>query len=196
MFNGIVEETGVVERIDHRKNLSVLKVRAWKVFKGVHNGDSIAVDGACLTVTDAATPLLTFDLMRETLVKTSLGKLKAGDRVNLERALKAGGRISGHFVTGHVDAVGAVIKKVTKTNYTELRVRLPKTLRRYIAPKGSVCLDGVSLTVGEVKKDYFSVYLIPLTMRVTTLGLKREGDGVNIEVDILARYILNERCQP
>ena len=196
MFNGIVEETGVVERIDHRKNLSVLKVRARKVFKGVRKGDSIAVDGVCLTVTDAASHVLTFDLMRETLVKTSLGKLKPADRVNLERALKVGGRISGHFVAGHVDAVGRVEAKVSAANYTELRVRLPKTLRRYIAPKGSVCLDGVSLTVGEVKKDYFSVYLIPLTLRVTTLGLKREGDGVNIEVDILARYILNERCQP
>lgn len=191
MFNGIVEEMGVVERIDHRKNLSVLKVRARKVFKGARKGDSIAVDGVCLTVTDAAPRILTFDLMRETLVKTSLGTLKPAARVNLERALKAGGRISGHFVTGHIDEIGVIQEKITQTNYTELRVSLPYTLKRYVVPKGSISLDGVSLTVGEVKRGYFSVYLIPFTKEVTTLGGKRKGDKVNIETDILAKYILN-----
>lgn len=189
MFNGIVEETGIVRGVERRKNLSVLKITGCKVLKGTRRGDSIAVNGVCLTVTNAASGVLTFDLMRETLAKTSLGKLKVGAKVNLERALKVGGRLSGHFVTGHVDAVGVVREKITRPNYTELRVGLPRALKRYVVPKGSISLDGVSLTVGEVKNDYFSVYLIPLTLEVTTLGGKQRGDWVNIEIDILARYV-------
>ncbi|MBI5150870.1 MAG: riboflavin synthase [Candidatus Omnitrophica bacterium] len=189
MFNGIVEETGVVERVTRKKNLSVLKVRARKVLKGTKVGDSIAVDGVCLTVTAAGKGAMTFDLMRETLLSTSLGKVKPGGKVNLERALKTGGRVSGHFVTGHVDVVSRVKEVLSRPNYVELVVHLPRHLSRYIVPKGSVCLDGVSLTVGGVRKDAFSVYLIPLTRRLTTLGARKKGDWVNLETDILAKYI-------
>lgn len=189
MFNGIVEETGVVEGIEQRKNLVVLRVRARKVLKGAKGGDSIAVDGVCLTVTEKKKNTLTFDLMRETLEKTSLGRLNCGEKVNLERALAVGDRISGHFVTGHIDGVGRIEARVEEPNYTELSIHLSKTLRRYIVPKGSVCLDGVSLTVGVVRQNLFTVYLIPFTKQQTTLGFRKKGDMVNIEADILARYV-------
>lgn len=191
MFNGIVEEIGIVDALERRRNLSVLKVRARKVLPGTRLGDSIAVEGVCLTVTDKKKNVLAFDMMRETVNKTSLGKLRRGDKVNLERALKSGGRVSGHFVTGHIDEVGRVEQKIVAANYEELSIRLPKGLGKYIVPKGSVALDGVSLTVGKVGKGHFSVYLIPFTKQVTTLGSKKKGDWVNIETDILAKYILN-----
>ncbi len=189
MFSGIIEEKGVVLGIESRKDLSSLKVKGQKTVRRARAGDSIAVNGVCLTVTAVRDGVFSFDLMRETLLKTSLGKVQKGDAVNLERALKVGGRLSGHFVTGHVDAVAPVQERIETENYLELRVRLPKGLARYIVPKGSVCLDGVSLTVGAVTKTHFSVYLIPFTKDVTTLGDKRKGDTVNIEVDILARYV-------
>lgn len=191
MFNGIVEEIGTVDALERRKNLAVLKVRARKALKGTNPGDSIAVDGVCLTVTDKRKDILAFDMMRETVSKTSLGRLRRGDKVNLERALKADGRVNGHFVTGHIDGVGRVEARIVEANYMELSIRTPKGLGRYIASKGSVCLDGVSLTVGKVSKDRFSVYLIPFTKQVTTLGSKKKGGRVNIETDILAKYLLN-----
>ena len=192
MFNGIVEEIGIVEKVNSKKNLSTFKVRVKKILKGVKPGASIAVDGTCLTVTGIKSNVLTFDVMRESLLKTTLGSLKIKDKVNLERALKANGRIDGHFVTGHVDTVGVIKNKVTKANYTEITISMTKDLAHYIVPKGSICLDGVSLTVGEVKKSTFSTYLIPFTKQVTTLGFKKKGDKVNIETDILAKYILNK----
>jgi len=191
MFNGIVEEIGIVDALERRKNLSVLKVRARKVVSGTKLGDSIAVEGVCLTVTDKKKNVLGFDMMRETVNKTSLGRLRRGDKVNLERALKVGGRVSGHFVTGHIDDVGRIEQKVSEANYEELAIRLPKGLGKYIVPKGSVALDGVSLTVGKVGKGRFSVYLIPFTKQVTTLGMKKKGDPVNIETDILAKYLFS-----
>lgn len=193
MFTGIIEETGVVEGISSRTNLSVLKVRARKVLKGSKQGTSIAVNGVCLTVTGINKNILKFDIMRETLLKTNLGALRPKDRVNLERALRANGRIDGHFVSGHVDDMGLIKAKITGENYTELQISTRRDLMRYIAPKGSVCLDGVSLTVGEVRKDYFSVYLIPFTLEVTTLGDMEKGTKVNIETDILAKYVLNQK---
>lgn len=192
MFTGIIEETGIIEGIRSKKNLSVLKVRAQKVLNGVKPGTSISVNGVCLTVTGIKQNILAFDIMRETLIKTNLGTLKPKSRVNLERALKANGRIDGHFVSGHVDDLGKVNTRITGENYIELRITVRKDLMKYIAPKGSVCIDGVSLTVGEVKKTYFSVYLIPFTLEVTTLGDRKKGDKVNIETDILAKYILNK----
>jgi len=192
MFNGIVEEIGIVENVNSKKNLSTFKVRVKKILKGVKPGASIAVDGACLTVTGIKSNVLTFDVMRESLLKTTLGSLKIKAKVNIERALAANGRIDGHFVTGHVDMVGVIKNKVTKTNYTEITISMAKDLAQYIVPKGSICLDGVSLTVGEVNKSTFSTYLIPFTKQVTTLGFKKKGDKVNIETDILAKYILNK----
>ena len=190
MFSGIVEETGVVKRITSRKNLSVLEVQARRVLKGAKRGVSIAIDGACLTVRGIKGNVLIFDVMRETLLKTTLGSLKKGGRVNLERPLKANSRIDGHFVTGHVDGVGTINTKITGKNYTEIRVALKPDIAKYIVRKGSVCLDGVSLTVGKVTKKFFAVHLIPFTKKVTTLGQKGKGDKVNIETDILAKYML------
>ena len=183
---------GIVEGITSKKNLSVLKVRARKVLKGAKQGTSIAVNGVCLTVTGIKKDVLEFDIMRETLLKTNLGTLKPKACVNLERALKANGRIDGHFVSGHVDDMGLIKAKITGENYTELQISTKRSLMKYIAPKGSVCLDGVSLTIGDVRKTYFSVYLIPFTLEVTTLGDMKKGGRINIETDILAKYILNK----
>jgi len=192
MFSGIVEEIGMVEQINSKRNLSVLKVRTKKILKGVKTGASIAIDGACLTVTKITNNTLTFDIMRETLLKTTLSLLKPKKKVNLERALKANSRIDGHFVTGHIDAIGVIRNSIIKKNYTEFQINIRKDLAKYIVPKGSICVDGVSLTVGEVKGTYFSVYLIPFTKKVTILKAKKKGDKVNIETDILAKYILNK----
>ncbi len=191
MFTGIVEEIGIVKSLTHLKNLSAIEIKAKKILKGTKLGDSIAIDGVCLTVIDIARDVFSFDLMKETLSATTLGSVKKDSKVNLERALRANGRFDGHFVTGHVDQVSAIKKIIAKKNLIELQIGLTKGLAKYFVPKGSVCVDGVSLTVGEVAKDYFSVYLIPFTKKVTTLGHKKVGDKVNVETDVLAKYILN-----
>ncbi|MBF0521641.1 MAG: riboflavin synthase [Candidatus Omnitrophica bacterium] len=189
MFSGIIEETGIVEEIEKKPNLCVLKVRAKKVLKDAKLGSSIAVDGVCLTVTAIKKDILSFDIMLETMKKTTLGSVKPKTHVNLERSLKMSDRICGHFVSGHVDAMQSVTKIITGENYTELRISLTKELHKYVVPKGSVALDGVSLTVGDVRQKDFSVYLIPFTLQVTNLGYKKEGSPINIETDILAKYL-------
>ncbi len=193
MFTGIIEEMGIVAGLTDKKNLSVIKVKAKNVLKGIKKGDSVAVNGVCLTVTAVQKGILYFDVMKESLRCTTLGGLKVKDKVNLERALKANGRMDGHFVTGHVDDVVVLKKIIEGENYTEFRMGLKKGLAQYLVPKGSVCLDGISLTVGEIKKSYFSIYLIPFTKQVTTFGSKKVGSGINIETDILAKYIINGR---
>ena len=193
MFAGIVEEKGVVQKIEKKKNLYVLTIKAKKTFRGTKVGDSISVDGICLTVTRIGKGTMTFDVMKETLDVTTLRYYKPGRGVNLERSLKMSSRIGGHFVSGHIDGVGVFRKQVTLPNYVEWRLTVDKSLKRYIVPKGSVCIDGVSLTVGEVKRAYFSVYLIPHTLDVTTFGIKRVGEKVNIETDILAKYVLSDK---
>lgn len=193
MFSGIVEEIGITEQLKQMENLSTLNVRARRVIKGLKPGASVSVNGACLTVAAVKKNVLSFDMMRETLDRTTLGMLRKNAKVNLERALKANARIDGHFVTGHVDTVGTVQKINEKTNFTELVITLGKEASRTIVPKGSVCIDGVSLTVGPVTKSAFSVYLIPFTKKATTLGQLKKGDRVNIETDILAKYILNRK---
>ncbi len=189
MFTGIIEELGTVKKILRKRNLCVLTVKAKKALRSVKKGDSIAVNGVCLTVVRKTSGTFDCDVMRETLIKTTIGFLKLGNSVNLERALKAGSRVSGHFVTGHVDNV-AVIKNIIRgANYTEFRLTMNKEIAPFIVLKGSVCVDGISLTVGKVRKSEFSVYLIPFTKNVTTLGLKKIGEKVNIETDILAKYL-------
>ncbi|VAX36322.1 Riboflavin synthase eubacterial/eukaryotic [hydrothermal vent metagenome] len=190
MFTGIIEETGIVKGVKQKKNLSVLTIQAKKVVRGAKVGDSIAVNGVCLTVTGTQKGVLSFDIMKESLACTTLGNLSKGSKVNLERALKVNGRIDGHFVSGHVDDVVKIKKIVELENYTEFQLSLKKSLNPFLVPKGSVCLDGISLTVGKVTKAYFSVYLIPLTKQVTTFGEKKKGDVINIETDILAKYLL------
>ena len=193
MFSGIVEEKGFAKDVVKKKNLYVLTIMADKVIKGTKTGDSVSVDGVCLTVTKRVGATLTFDIMKESLNATTLKYFKAKREVNLERALKMSSRIGGHFVSGHVDCVGVFKKKVTLPNYVEWRIAIDKSLMKYVVPKGSISIDGVSLTVGDVKKSYFSVYLIPHTLEVTTFGNKRIGSKLNIETDLLAKYVLNAK---
>ena len=190
MFTGIIEESGIVARLKPAKNLLTLYIKARKVIKGLKAGDSVAVNGVCLTATQIKGGIIAFDLMKESLDKTTLGLLKPGDKVNLEASLKFGQRLGGHFVTGHVDGLGIIRKKILQPNYVEYEIALAKELLRYIVPKGSVTIDGVSLTVGKVGKNFFTVYLIPYTLKVTNLGQKKAADKVNIETDILAKYIV------
>ncbi len=193
MFTGIVEELGRVQKLEKKKNLFHLQIKAKKTIAGMRIGDSVSVDGVCLSIVRKTKTTLSFDVMRETLITTTVGTFKVGDQVNLERALKASDRLNGHIVTGHVDHM-SVIKDVKEAdNYWEYKIRIHKKFKKYIVTKGSICVDGISLTVGAVKKDYFSVYLIPITRKLTTLGFKKKGDKVNIETDILARYLLEQR---
>ena len=191
MFSGIVEEYGVIQAVHKKENLFVLAVKGDKVLGGTKVGDSICVNGVCLTVTEKKQNVLLFDVMKETIDATSLKSAGKGGRVNLERSLKVSSRIGGHFVTGHVDGTGEILEIVTLPNYVEFRIGAGPDLMRYIAPKGSVTVDGVSLTIGHVTRDCFSVYLIPHTLTVTTFGQTRDGDRVNLETDILAKYILH-----
>jgi riboflavin synthase len=191
MFTGIIQHIGTVKKIDSKKNLLVFSIDLGPLAKKVKLGDSVSVSGVCLTVTSRKTMVANFDLMKETIEKTSLRSLKTGDRVNLELALRAGDHLGGHFVTGHVDEV-AVIKQITQEkNWTALRISINPANRKFFVPKGSVTVDGISLTVGRVGRDYFEVYLIPYTLKMTTLGLRKTGDCVNIETDILAKYLFN-----
>lgn len=193
MFTGIIEVRGKVIKVQKRENLLAMTITAQKALRGTKIGDSIAVDGVCLTVTKMKGRQFRFDIMLETIRWTTLKYLEPGDLVNLERALKANGRLSGHFVQGHVDGVGTIEQKIRRPNYWEYRISVDKSLRSYLVNKGSVSVDGISLTVGQVHGNRFSVYIIPHTMRLTTLGRKGRFDQVNIETDILAKYILAQR---
>ena len=193
MFTGIVEQLGIIKAIDHKKNLIVLKIDAKTLASQIKLGDSVAINGVCLTACQKKGRIVSFDLMKETIEKTSLKEAVPGSKVNLELALRADSRFGGHFVTGHVDELG-IIKKIEKAkNWISITVSISKTNQKYIVPKGSVTLDGISLTVGKVGKDSFDVYLIPYTLKVTNLGVKKVGDSVNIETDILAKYILGNK---
>lgn len=180
MFTGIVEEMGTIAAIDGDR----VRFTATHVLDDVHLGDSIAVNGCCLTVVAHGDGWWEADVSGETLARTSLGTAGVGDAINLERAVRATDRLGGHVVQGHVDAVGEVVEPVP-----DLRVRVPAPLRRYLVEKGSVTVDGVSLTVVEPLEDGFTVAIIPHTADVTTLGGKRPGDPVNIEVDVMAKYV-------
>ena len=188
MFTGIVEESGIVRHIQRKKNLLALAVYAKKILKGIKAGDSVCVSGVCLTVTKRSTSMLIFDIMKETLQRTTLKDVRIGERVNLERALEAHSRISGHFVQGHVDGIGKIVGKIREPNFIALEVAVAKRLMRDIVSKGSICVDGISLTVGKVSKNKFSVYIIPHTFKITNLKDKGISDSVNIETDILAKY--------
>ena len=193
MFTGIVESVAKVKSLEKRENLYTLAVEKPEAFDDIRIGDSIANDGVCLTVTAIESGCFYFDLMKETLDATTLQHLAPGKKVNLERAMKADARMGGHFVTGHVDAVGSIKDIRILPNYVEYRIKLSKDLMCYVVPKGSVAIDGISLTVGEVKKNWFAVYFIPHTLEVTTIGAKKTGDEVNIETDLLAKYILKSK---
>ncbi|MET0158202.1 MAG: riboflavin synthase [Acidimicrobiales bacterium] len=183
MFTGIVEELGTVLAIEAQGLGVRARIGATAVLEGAKRGDSTAVDGCCLTVVELGDGWFEADVSDESLRRTTLGARQAGDRVNLERPLQVTDRLGGHIVQGHVDAVGEVVAPAP-----DLRIRMPEDLRRYIIEKGSITVDGVSLTVVQVTDDGFTVAVIPHTAEVTTLGAKQPGDTVNLEVDLIAKY--------
>jgi riboflavin synthase len=188
MFTGIVEELGEVVSREATTTGAILTVKGPQVVSDARDGDSIAVNGVCLTVASRTADGFVADVMHETLQRTTIGDLGVGDPVNLERAATLGTRLGGHLVQGHVDGVGTVAE-VTGGERVDLRFQIPAGLSRYLVEKGSITVDGVSLTVVEVGDDWFSVSLIPTTLQVTTLGSRVVGDRVNLEVDVIAKYV-------
>jgi riboflavin synthase len=189
MFTGIVEELGTVDALVDQGDAVRLTVRGPHVTVDAGLGDSIAVNGCCLTVAERDQETFTADVMRETLEKTSLGDLAPGDRVNLERAVTPQTRLGGHIVQGHVDGTGEVRGRTPSEHWEVVEVGLPAALARYLVPKGSITVDGISLTVVDVGAGSFTVSLIPETLARTTLGFKQAGDRVNLEVDVIAKYV-------
>jgi riboflavin synthase len=190
MFTGIVEELGeVVALTDDGGDSAVVAVRGPVVTSDARHGDSISVNGVCLTVIDNTDGVFTADVMGETLKRSSLGALRPGSPVNLERAATLGTRLGGHLVQGHVDGVGRILAREPAEQWEVLRFSLPAELARYVVEKGSITVDGVSLTVMEVTDDAFAVGLIPTTLKLTVLGHKQVGDPVNLEVDVVAKYV-------
>ena len=189
MFTGIIEELGVVEGIVDQRDAIRLTVRGPHVTTDSTRGDSIAVNGCCLTVAGHDGDTFTADVMRETLDRTSLGVLAPGARVNLERAVTATTRLGGHIVQGHVDGTGVLVARTPSEHWEVVEITVPRELRRYLVVKGSITVDGISLTVAAVRPETFTVSLIPETLARTTLGLKRPGDPLNLEVDVIAKYV-------
>ncbi|MCQ4041064.1 riboflavin synthase [Streptantibioticus rubrisoli] len=189
MFTGIVEELGEVVAVADLGDASRFTLRGPVVTQDAKHGDSIAVNGVCLTVVETADGAFTADVMAETLHRSSLGALRTGSRVNLERPMALGGRLGGHLVQGHVDGTGTIVERTPAEHWEIVKVSLPKELSRYVVEKGSITVDGISLTVVEAADDYFTVSLIPTTLSLTTLGIKQPGDPVNLEVDVLAKYV-------
>ena len=189
MFTGIVEEIGTIEEVKRGQHSAVLKIRAEKVLEDVHLGDSIAVNGVCLTVTSFGGNVFSADVMHETLDRSSLKGMTKGKKVNLERAMAADGRFGGHIVAGHVDGTGTIAGIRKDDNAVWFTVKTSPEVLYYIVEKGSITIDGISLTVAAVGRDSFQVSTIPHTLAVTTLGLRREGDIVNLENDIIGKYI-------
>lgn len=189
MFTGIVEELGSIGSVEVLPEASRMRIVGAKVMEATKPGDSIAVNGVCLTVVDCFPDGFTADVMAETLTRSSLGELSQGSSVNLERAARMDSRIGGHLVQGHVDAVARVLEIDPREQWTIVRFSLPDQLARYVVEKGSIALDGVSLTVVAVDDDSVTVSLIPTTLAETTMGVRRVGDLVNVEVDAMAKHI-------
>ena len=189
MFTGIVEELGTIKNIQHKSQDVTLEIQASEVLTDAKVGDSIAVDGACLTIRSRTPETFAADISAETLRRTTLGERKVGEQVNLERSLRLSDRLGGHLVLGHVDEVATICAWKDEGDASLMRVTMSDNTRRYITYKGSVTVDGISLTVSSVHDDSFEVALIPHTKEVTTLGTKRNGARVNLEVDLIARYL-------
>lgn len=189
MFTGLIVGMGVMTMIKKRSGGAVLSLHAEELPGTADIGDSIAVNGVCLTVVSKDDRTLSFELSDETLKTTNLGKLKPGDRVNLEHSLRPDSKISGHFVTGHVDSVGKITSKVNIGDMWKFEIEAPPQIMRYVVEKGSIAVDGISLTIVDILKNSFSLVIIPHTAKLTTLGLKGPGDTVNIEADILGKYV-------
>lgn len=189
MFTGIIEEVGTVRTIRRHTAGVTLEIAARRVLEGTREGDSIATDGVCLTAARLGADGFSADVMHETLNRSTLGALRAGDRVNLERAMVLGGRLGGHLVAGHVDARGRIAALREDGTARWMTIAAPQTVLRYVVEKGSVTIDGVSLTVAAVDRSTFAVSLIPHTQSQTTLHAKRVGDEVNLEADMLVKYV-------
>ncbi len=189
MFTGIVEEIGTVERIEDQGDAVRLTVRGPSVVKDAREGDSIAVDGCCLTVASLDGDAFTADVMAESLRRTALADLGEGGPVNLERAATPTTRLGGHFVQGHVDGTGTVVSRTPSEHWEVVEIALPAAVAKYVVEKGSIAIDGVSLTVVSASSTSFTVSLIPETLRRTTLGTKQTGSRVNLEVDVIAKYV-------
>jgi riboflavin synthase len=190
LFTGLIAEMGHTVSITKRGGGARLSLKADSVSKEAAVGDSISINGACLTVVEKKGDTLGFDLSGETLRSSNLGRLKANDRVNLEPALRLDGRLDGHFVTGHIDGVGGIRSKASSGDMMKIVIDAGREIVDLLVEKGSVAVDGISLTVVEVLRDGFSVVIIPHTARMTTIGYKGKGDSVNLEVDILGKYVL------
>ena len=193
MFTGIIEETGVVESI-HPGDKSVrLTISLRKTGVGLRVGDSLAVNGCCLTVVEISSKgrgkVVQFDLLKETWDLTNLKVCRSGSAVNLERSLEAGGRLGGHFVTGHIDGMGKILTWERKGEDYQLQVAAPDSVMRYIVHKGSIAVDGISLTVASLEKSHFTIWIIPHTFNQTALKERAAGDSVNLETDILGKYV-------
>ncbi len=189
MFTGIVEELGTITAVEDQGDAIRLTVQASTVLDGTGLGDSIAVNGCCLTVVTSDEDTWTADVMQETLDKTSLLGITAGDRVNLERAVTVEKRLGGHIVQGHVDGVGEVVRRTPSEHWEVVEISMPPEFGRYLVDKGSVTVDGVSLTVVEAKDASFTGSLIPETLARTTLGIRQPGDRVNLEFDVIAKHV-------
>jgi riboflavin synthase len=189
MFTGLIIELGEVMALDRRGPGARLAIRGRKITHDIAIGDSIAVNGVCLTVTSAEKDCVHFDVSAETLDCSNIGVLKRSDRVNLEPSLRLDSKLGGHFVTGHIGATGKIRSRKAIGDSERIEIEAPATVLKYLAPKGSVAVDGISLTIVDVMQDSFSIVIIPHTASVTTIGFKKAGDTVNLEPDILAKYV-------
>jgi len=191
MFTGIVKSIGMITSVSKSRNGAeiIMRVRLRKFGRGLKKGDSVCINGACLTATKLSKGEAEFEMVSETIRRTNLGQNKPGEMVNIERSLRVGDRLEGHFVLGHVDGTGVIEDIQKMPSETTIWIELDKWLAKSLVPKGSIAVDGVSLTLVDVKGDRVSISLIPHTLKVTTLGMKRIGDRVNIETDILGKYV-------
>ena len=191
MFTGIVKGTGMVTSVLKSKSgaETIIRVRLGKFGRGLKRGDSVCINGACLTATKLSKDEAEFEMIAETIRRTNLGHIKAGEMVNIERSLRVGERLEGHFVLGHVDGTGIIENIQKMATETIIWIKLDKGLAKLLVPKGSIAVDGISLTVVGVEADRISISLIPHTLKLTTLGVKRKGDRVNVETDMLGKYV-------
>ena len=187
MFSGIIEELGELKKVSKRGNVALFEIQAKKILEDINIGDSISVNGVCLTIIKKESGILGFEVMPQTLKVTNLGILRINDKVNLERALRIGDRLSGHFVTGHIDSIGIIRNKNYINDNLCFEIALPLKFMHYILPQGSIAIDGISLTIVDKRANTFKAYIIPHTLKNTTLGFKGPSDKVNIEFDILAK---------
>ena len=195
MFTGIIESIGIFRKLDRFKAQWSLEIEMESPFQSLIVSESICVNGVCLTVKEIRDNVLIFDLLNETYAKTNLSLFKPGSFLNLERSLKVGDRIGGHFITGHVDGTGEILNIEKKGEEHVFSIQAPRDLTVYLVYKGSIAIEGVSLTFGKIDQSLFEVYLIPYTLAHTNLGMKKAADRVNLEVDILARYVLSSNSE-